>query len=50
MYNILYGKNTDILVIIAGSTNCRRPGKCKGKGKGKSEVHPRTSDDGAERE
>jgi len=48
MYNIFYGKNVDILVIIAGGTNCRRKVKCKGKGKG--EVHLRTSNDGPEGE
>ena len=42
MYNIFYGKNVDILVIIAGGTNCRR--------KGKREVHLRTSDDDPEGE
>jgi len=42
------GKNADILVIIAGGTNCRRKGKYKGKNK--CEVHPRTSDDGPEGE
>jgi hypothetical protein len=41
-----YEKNADILVIIAGGSNCRPKGNCKGKG----EFHSRTRDDGPEGE
>ena len=39
MYSIFYGKNADILVIIAGDTDCRRKGKCEGEVKVKVQVN-----------